>query len=86
MQGKSMEDFQLGLTWLIIIIFFNKNLLFTAWNLNGVGGQAWDLKELVEEHHSELERGGCGLEQEAGGRVVTTEAYLEINRQEAFSS
>ena len=67
---------------------FNKNLLFTVWNLNGVRGQAWHLRELVEEHHSELERGGCGLEQEAGGRygVVTTESYLEVNRQETFSS
>lgn len=51
-----------------------------------VGGQTWDLKELVGEHHSELERGGWGLEQEAGDRVETTEAYLEINRQETFSS
>ena len=38
--------------------------------------------ELEGEHRSELERGGCGLEQEAGGGdgVATTEAYLEVNR------
>lgn len=78
-QEKSMEDFQLrgNMTYI-----FNKNLLVTVWNLSGVGGQAWDLGELVGEHRSELERGGCGLEQEAGGGdgVATTEAYLEVNR------